>query len=370
MPTALGNGVAGALLLLCAARAVRAQDLTRGPLRKTDLVRLLSTPTLATGELAALIRRTCLTFIPTVRDRADLVALGADSSVLGEIAACARRRPAPRMPTRLAQSAPGSRPTGSATRAPAPVPTPTHTPTPTTTLLQSSTSAPLVTLLAGTPATAVGAPERSLPVSGVRTGFVLGVGQHATVGTPVPLPLLFEVRDTAGAPVPGQTVNVAVANGRLGATRAVTDSNGRIHVNLIFGTSAGPVTVSATLGAIQRQATLYAEAGPATRLLLRCGTGAVTGRLALAPQVPALLRVTAQDGFGNEARVNGLQAVAGDRAVVRVAAVDTDSAGGVVRLAPGDEGSTSLVVVASAQREDVSVTVARHAIAGATRCPK
>jgi len=163
---------------------------------------------------------------------------------------------------------------------------------------------------------------------------------------------------------------LAVANGRLSATRAVTDSNGRVHVELILGTLAGPVEVSATAGTLVRQATLYAEPGPAARLVLRCGKGGITGRLGLAPGVRALLRVTAQDGFGNEARVTGLEAAAGDRGVVRVASVDTDSVGGVVRLAPGEEGSTSLVVVASGQREDVSVTVAGRPPAGATHCPE
>src|SRR3989454_12700763 len=54
-------------------------------------VRLLSVGTLGPGELAALVRRTCVSFAPTSRDRADLAALGADSAVLREIDQCARR---------------------------------------------------------------------------------------------------------------------------------------------------------------------------------------------------------------------------------------------------------------------------------------
>ncbi len=357
MPTALvRRGVTVAGLLLGAGRPARAQDPAGERLRKTDLVRLLASPTLATGALAARIRRTCLTFTPTVRDRADFVTLGADSSVLREIAACARRPAALGVPARRAPAAAAVARTVTAT-----VP-PTHRATP--------AAAPLAPAARGARAADAVAPQRPPPVSGVRTGFVLGVGQHATVGAHVPLPLLFEVRDTAGAPVPGQTVSLAVANGRLSATRAVTDSNGRVHVELILGTLAGPVEVSATAGTLVRQATLYAEPGPAARLVLRCGKGGITGRLGLAPGVRALLRVTAQDGFGNEARVTGLEAAAGDRGVVRVASVDTDSVGGVVRLAPGEEGSTSLVVVASGQREDVSVTVAGRPPAGATHCPE
>jgi hypothetical protein len=357
MPTPLVHGgVAVAALLLSAVHPARAQDPAGERLRKTDLVRLLANPTLATGEVAARIRSTCLTFTPTVRDRADFVALGADSSVLREIAACARRPAKLGVPARRAQAAAASARTSPSTV------TPTRRETPA--LAPRATGAP------GARAAGAVAPQRPPPLSGVRTGFVLGVGQHGTVGAHLPFPLLFEVRDTGGAPVPGQAVGVAVANGRLGTTRAVTDSNGRVHVELILGTTAGPVAVSATVGTIVRQATLFAEAGPAARLVLRCGKGGITGRLGLAPGVPAVLRVTAQDGFGNEARVTGLQAAAGDRGVVRVASVDIDSAGGVVRLAPGEEGSTSLVVAASAQREDVSVTVARQPMAGATHCPE
>jgi len=40
----------------------------------------------------------------------------------------------------------------------------------------------------------------------------------------------------------------------------------------------------------------------------------------------------------------------------------------LVRVAPGDAGATSLVVVASRQREDVRVTVAMAPIAGVTLC--
>jgi hypothetical protein len=126
--------------------------------------------------------------------------------------------------------------------------------------------------------------------------------------------------------------------------------------------------VKAQVGTIERQATLYAEPGPAAKLTLRCGEARVEGRFSLAPGHAAVLRVTAQDAFGNEATVTGLQAATGDRGVVRVTSVGAD-AGGVVRVAPGDEGSTSLVIVASRQRKDVSVTVALAPLAGVTLCP-
>jgi len=61
------------------------------PLRKSDLVRLLSGSAMLPGELAQLVRRNCLTFLPTDRDRSDFERLGADRYLLGAVSDCARR---------------------------------------------------------------------------------------------------------------------------------------------------------------------------------------------------------------------------------------------------------------------------------------
>jgi len=198
---------------------------------------------------------------------------------------------------------------------------------------------------------------------------VLGVGQHAAAGTAPSVPLLFEARDTTGAPMPGQEVVLGVANGRLGATRVATDSNGRVRIDVIVGPRVGAVQVTATAGTVERQATLYAEPGAAVNLAVRCADARLSERVFLAPRVAVVLRVSAQDAFGNAVPVRGLQAAAGDRGVLRVAFVGTDSAGGLVRLEPRDEGSTSLVVVASGQRVDLSATVAGKPASGAPHCP-
>src|SRR5688572_14382194 len=61
------------------------------PLKKSDLIRLLSTPTIASAEVAEMVRRNCLTFTPSPRDKADLLALGADATLLRRIEECGRR---------------------------------------------------------------------------------------------------------------------------------------------------------------------------------------------------------------------------------------------------------------------------------------
>ena len=82
-----------------------------------------------------------------------------------------------------------------------------------------------------------------------------------------------------------------------------------------------------------------------------------------------VLRVTARDGFANAAPVTGLQAAPGDRGVLHIAFVGADTSGSWVRVEPRHEGSTSLVIVASGQRRDLSVTVAKRPVLGVAHCP-
>ncbi|HVH11218.1 MAG TPA: Ig-like domain-containing protein [Gemmatimonadales bacterium] len=313
------------------------------PLRKSDLVRLLVGAPLAPDELAARIRQQCVSFTPTKKDRADLVALGADSSVLREIDDCTRRAAR----AHPAAARPGPRPI---TPPAAQASVPPSTPPPASRALSPSLGpAPLL--------------------SSVRTGFVLGVGQHAVAGARAPVPLLFEVRDTVGLPVPGQEVAFTVTNGRLDAPRAITDSGGRLNVGVTLGPKAGPVDVTATVGPIARHALLYADAGPATELLLHCGPLDIERGLSLAPSTPVTLGVTARDALGNPTAMTGLEAASGDAAVLRVMTVGVDGPAGRVRVTPGDGGSTTLVVAASGARADLRVLVSPTRPADATPCP-
>lgn len=87
------RGVAAVLLALALPAAALAQGAT--PLRKTDLVRYLSSTTYSKSEIAGIIQRSCLAFVPTARDRSDLKTLGATPAVLAAISACTRRHNRP-----------------------------------------------------------------------------------------------------------------------------------------------------------------------------------------------------------------------------------------------------------------------------------
>src|SRR2546423_14946957 len=72
------------------APAARAQGTK--PLRKAELVRMLATRAIPKADVAALVRRNCVTFQPTAHDRTDLRAAGADEAVLTAIDQCLRAR--------------------------------------------------------------------------------------------------------------------------------------------------------------------------------------------------------------------------------------------------------------------------------------
>jgi hypothetical protein len=78
----------------CLASRAAAQGEPLQALRKTDLIRLLTSRS-SRQEIAARVRLHCLSFVPTSRDRTDLVEAGADSVVLAAIADCTPRPPTP-----------------------------------------------------------------------------------------------------------------------------------------------------------------------------------------------------------------------------------------------------------------------------------
>src|SRR5438067_8258505 len=91
---ALGLSAAVKLVLLAALGLVYQQGTQ--PLRKAELVRLLATKTRSRADVMALVRRNCVTFRPSERDRADLRAAGADDALLAAIDQCLRTRTAAR----------------------------------------------------------------------------------------------------------------------------------------------------------------------------------------------------------------------------------------------------------------------------------
>jgi hypothetical protein len=111
MKRSVGGLLALALPVLAAAQGTE-------PLRKTDLIRLLSNPIIRKGEVADLVRRNCLAFRPSERDWADLRDLGADADVMSSVGGCAARQ-ASRAAVTLASPAAPAEPAAAAPAPPA-----------------------------------------------------------------------------------------------------------------------------------------------------------------------------------------------------------------------------------------------------------
>jgi hypothetical protein len=362
------------------------------PLKKTDLIRLLSSATLPPAEIAELVRRHCLSFTPSPRDKSDLRSLGADAALMRRIDDCARRSAALRATLRLREAivVAGARAvvTVQVERGDAPAEgirvvlrgsgrVAGGTDVEATTDARGAARFELRGTSVGThrltAATASGDPfetaagadltVRPAPavVAPARTGFVSGMSQKGRVGTRLPLPLVFQVRDTTNAPVAGQVVKLTAVNAQLEGAAPATDSTGQIRVTVKLGERAGPVRITAVLGNVEREATHTALAGPPSRLRLRCGAAAVDGRVTVAAGGDLAMDVRAQDGFGNAVPLTGLRVNVGDDDVARATALTADTTIGHFTLHGVRAGSTNLVVLASGLRESVVAAVSAGA---------
>lgn len=306
------------------------------PLRKSDLVRLLSGAVLSQGELAQLVSRNCLTFDPTDRDRSDLRRLGAERAVLAAVEACRRRAAARR------GAGPAAQPT---------VPHAQRTQPP-----------------AGTIGPAPPPTSRAAAASSARSGFVAGGGQRGVVGTRLTRALVFEVRDSAGVPIAGAPVAFEAINARTEPAAVTTDAAGQARVGVMLGPRVGSATVLAAVGSVEKQVAFNVAAGPAAQLVVQCGESSVSGRVAIRPDAVVTLRVVAQDAQANPTALTDLRAAVADARVFRVLRVAQDSVAGMVTLKPDQPGTTSLAVIANGLRQYLTVTVPPRAAPGTVDC--
>jgi hypothetical protein len=194
------------------------------------------------------------------------------------------------------------------------------------------------------------------PIAPAHTGFVSGQGQRGRVGGRLGQALVFEVRDSANAGLANRPVVVTGVNAVVEPDRDRTDADGRVAIRVRLGERAGPAAVVARVGAVERRATLVALPGPATVLRLSCG-GELQGRLVIPADTTSVVLVAAVDAFGNAVALSGIQAAVGDRDLVSVGAIASDSAVARVTLRGRRPGSTNLAVTAAGLRTGVVTVV-------------
>ena len=198
------------------------------PLRKTDLIRLLTNPSLSKAQVAQRVRAACLAFEPTGRDRVDLQALGADAAVMGEINTCLRNKAAAAAaaaPTTTAarpqtppQRLPAARPATPAARPPAQQPPARTTPTP---------AAPAPTAVAA----ARPGPPAAAEVEPTRLQVLPGQPAARRVVT-------VTVRDARGTPVPGERVEFRPLTPGLGVNAFSGATNRAGQFSATFSTAS------------------------------------------------------------------------------------------------------------------------------------
>ncbi|MBL8226860.1 MAG: Ig-like domain-containing protein [Bryobacterales bacterium] len=120
---------------------------------------------------------------------------------------------------------------------------------------------------------------------------ISGDGQSVTVSQPFPEPLVAQVLDANGAPVPGVQVNFTVNSGTatLSAATATSDSGGNVRVNVTAGATPGTVTIGAAFGGnVVSWSLTIRPLGPTIASIANAASGSNT----LAPGSVATIRGT------------------------------------------------------------------------------
>jgi hypothetical protein len=287
------------------------------PLTKAGLLRQLVFGELSETELAAEVRRRCLSFEPTATDIEDLRRVGATEPIVAAVERCARPRSSPPTSTRSgevpARDAAPSAPAAAIEEARAieAVFEPEAL-----VVIESAGIRSIRTLVLdgdGDPAAGVtvslafsgdqegsslsqttderGAaifqvsvsqlrngeellliaasrtlarlPVRVVPPDEVAIEFIAGLDQRAGSGEWLPVPIVLEIRDAAGRPLPSQPVLFSVEAGEVNPSGTVTDEEGRARVSVRPAAGITDNRLQAMVGPLSEVTPLYEEAAEA-----------------------------------------------------------------------------------------------------------
>jgi len=118
---------------------------------------------------------------------------------------------------------------------------------------------PTVTVLSGsTRLTALAVTESRRPASII---ILSGGSQVAEAGQTLAAPLVIEVRDAAGEPVPGAVVSLAASEGTVQPLRAAADANGQVSVVVGLGPAGSETVVRVEAGSATRDIRFSALSG-------------------------------------------------------------------------------------------------------------
>jgi len=181
---------------------------------------------------------------------------------------------------------------------------------------------------------------------------VSGSEQAATVGTMLPNPLVVKLTDEYSNPVPGVTVSftVTAGSGTLSPTSSATTANGQAQANLQLGTTAGTVTVRASVAGVSAPASLTATALAGAPASLSAVSGdRQTGVVGSTLTNPLVVKVSDQYGNGVSGVTVNFAVTGGGGTVSAASAITASNGQAQVSLALGSaEGANTVQASAGA----------------------
>ena len=146
-----------------------------------------------------------------------------------------------------------------------------------------------------------------MPLSEGETGFLTPAVANGEAGNGLGEPLVFEARTRLGHPAPGRLVTFRSANASVTPTTAITDSMGRVRVEVTLGERVAPAAIIATVDSLEKRVTFQVGPGPAAELVLEHNGFRVNGRwVVVALDTTFVIRLRALDAFGNTTGVAAL----------------------------------------------------------------
>jgi len=146
-----------------------------------------------------------------------------------------------------------------------------------------------------------------IPVSEGESGFLTPSLANGEAGNGLGEPLVFEARTRLGHPAAGRMVTFRSVNSSVTPTTAITDSMGRVRVEVTLGERIAPAVIVATVDSIEKRVTLQVGPGPAVELVLEHKGFRVNGRwVVVALDTTFVIRLRALDAYGNITGLAGL----------------------------------------------------------------
>ena len=146
-----------------------------------------------------------------------------------------------------------------------------------------------------------------MPLADGQTAFLPIQTPSGGAGNGLGEPVVFEARTRLGHPAVGRVVSFRSVNAAVSPTTAITDSSGRVRVEVTLGERVGPATIVATIDSLEKRLMLQVDPGPAVELVLEHDGSRVNGRwVGVGLDTTFVVRLRLLDAFGNITDLAGL----------------------------------------------------------------